>query len=161
MIVLRRPFDVVGDEQIEPAVFVVIEPSRAGGPSAFIRDTSFRGDVGESAVAVVVIEDGAAVASHVEIGIAVVVEVADGDSLAVVAFAADAGFFSDVGESSVAVVVIKRAAQWMRRLVDIGGGGLDEVEIHQAILVIVEPGDSSAHGFEIILFVGGVHPAGK
>ena len=42
----------------------------------------------------------------------------------------------------------------MRRFVDVGGGGLDEVEIHQAILVIVDGGHSSAHGFEVILFVG-------
>ena len=63
-IVLGRPLDVVGDQQVEPAVLVVIEPSGAGGPSAFVRDAGFGGDVGESSVAVVVIEDGAAVAGH-------------------------------------------------------------------------------------------------
>ena len=121
-IVLRRPLDVVGDDQIEPAIFVVIEPSGAGGPSAFVGDAGFGGDIGEGSVAVVVIENGAAVAGDVEIGIAVVIEIADRNALAVVSFAADAGFFGDVGKSSVAVVVIERGAQRMRRLVDIGGG---------------------------------------
>ncbi len=125
-IIFRSPLDVVGDDQIEPAVFVVIEPSRAGGPSAFIGDAGFRRDVGKRAVAVVVIENGAAIAGHIQIGIAVIVEVADGNALAVMAFTADAGFLGDIGESSVAVVVVERATQRMRRFVDVSRGGLDE-----------------------------------
>ena len=42
----------------------------------------------------------------------------------------------------------------MRRLVNIGGGGLHEEEIHQAVLVVVEPGHAGAHCLEIIFFVG-------
>src|SRR5690348_17168860 len=40
-VVLWTPLNVVGDHQVEPAVFVVVEPSRAGGPAAFVRDTCF------------------------------------------------------------------------------------------------------------------------
>ena len=153
-VVLRTPVDVVGHDQIEPAIFVVIEPSGARGPSAFVGDSSLRGDVGERSVSVVVIKNGAAIAGDVQIRIAVIVEVTDRHSLTVVTFAADAGFLGDIGESSVAVVVVERAAQRMRRFVNIGGSRLDEIQIHQAILVVVDPGHACPHGFEIIFFVG-------
>ena len=93
------------------------------------------------------IKNGVVIAGHVEIGIAIIIEVADSNSLAIMSFATHAGFFGDVGESPIAVVVIKRAAQGMRRLVNVGRRGLDEEEVHQPVLVIVEPGDTGAHGF--------------
>jgi len=31
---------------------------------------------------------------------------------------------------------------------------LDEIEIHEAVLIVVEPGDAGARGFEIELFFG-------
>ena len=98
------------------------------------------------------IEDGTSIPRDIKIGIAVIVEVADGNTLAVVSFTADAGFFRYIGESSIAVVVIKRAANRMWRLVDIGGGGLNEVQIHQAILIVIDPRHAGSHSFEIILF---------
>ena len=42
----------------------------------------------------------------------------------------------------------------MRRLVNVGGGRLDKVKIHQSVLIVVNPADTCAHGFEVILFVG-------
>jgi hypothetical protein len=48
--------------------------------------------------------------------------------------------------------VIERAANRMRRLVEIGGCGLHEVQIHQAVLIVIGPRDTSSHGFEVILF---------
>ena len=151
-IVLWGPFDVVRHDQIKPAVFVVVKPSRASGPSALVGDSGFRRNVSESAVPVVVIQNGAAIASHIQIGISIIVEVSDRHALTVVAFAANAGFIGDIGERSVAVIVVERAAQGMRRLINIGGGGLDEEEIHQAILIVVDPAHAGSHGFEVILF---------
>ena len=93
-----------------------------------------------------------AIAGHVQIGIAVVIEIADRHALAVVAFAADAGFLGHIGERSVAIVVVERGAQGMRRLVDVGRRRLDEIQVHQAVLVVVDPADAGAHGLEIIFF---------
>src|SRR5262249_5147817 len=39
-VVLRGPFDVIGHDQIEVPVLVVVEPSGTRGPSAFVCDTS-------------------------------------------------------------------------------------------------------------------------
>ena len=89
-IIFRSPVDVVGDHQIEPAVFVVIEPSRASGPAAFVGDACLCGDVSKSAIAVVVIKNGVSIAGDVEIREPVIVKIADGDSLAVMAFTSDA-----------------------------------------------------------------------
>ena len=53
LIGLDRPLDVVGDEQVELAVVVIVEPHRAGGESR-VGHTGLRGDVGEFAVAQIV-----------------------------------------------------------------------------------------------------------
>ena len=97
------------DEQVEAAVVVVVEPDGAGGPAGS-GDAGFLGHVGERAVAVVVIEDAAAVLRDVEVGEAVAVVVADRDAHAVAA-AGDAGLFGHVGECAVAIVAIERVAQ--------------------------------------------------
>src|SRR5439155_26663632 len=105
----------------------LFELSGADWLLAFVDDTGFGSDVGKCSVAVVVIKDCAAVAGDVQIGIAVIVVVADGDSLTVVALTADAGFFRHVGKRSVTIVVVKRRAQRMRRFVNVGGGRLYKV----------------------------------
>src|SRR5882724_10796999 len=75
--------------------------------------------------------------------------------LTVMSRTAKAGFVGNVAEGSVTIVVVKRAAQRLGRFVNIGGRGLDEVEVHETVLVIVEPGDSSSHGFKVVPFVRG------
>src|SRR5215469_8780247 len=75
-VVLRRPFDVVRHDQIKVPVLVVVKPAGARGPSAFIGNACLRRHVGKGSVAVVVIEDRAVVAGDIEIGIAIVIEVA-------------------------------------------------------------------------------------
>ena len=77
--IVEVEIDVVGDHEIDEAVAVVVAESCAGRPSA-VGDAGFRGDVGEGAVAVVVIENVAAEAGDVEVGPAVVVVVADGSA---------------------------------------------------------------------------------
>src|SRR5580698_5564474 len=79
----RRPLDVIGDNEIQPAILVVVKPSCAGGPSAFIGDTGFCGDIGECSVAVIVVENRTPIASDIEIGVTIIVKIPDGNSLAV------------------------------------------------------------------------------
>ncbi len=80
------------------------------------------------------------------------VVVPDGNALTVVSFPAHAGFLGDVGKCSVTIIVVKRRAQGLRWFVNASGGRLATVEIHQAALVIIDPTDAAAHGFEVILF---------
>ena len=71
--------DVAGDEEVEPAVAVVVAPGCAGGPVAE-SDAGLLGNVGERAVVVVVVEAVLAEVGDVDVGPAVVVVVADGDA---------------------------------------------------------------------------------
>ena len=42
----------------------------------------------------------------------------------------------------------------MRRFVNVGRCRLNEVQIHQPVLVVVDPAHAGAHRFEVVLFVG-------
>src|SRR5882762_3985834 len=154
-IVLRGPLNIVDDDQIEEAILVVVKPSRAGRPSPIVGHTGLGGYVSESSIAVVVVKDGALIAGHVQTGVAVLVEVSDGDPLAIVSFATHACFVGDVGKRSIAVVVVERGAQGLWRFVNGGGGRWHEEEIHQPVLVRVEPTDAGAHSFKVVLFFRG------
>src|SRR6185437_12978269 len=93
------------DEKIELSVVVVIEPYRAGGP-AWRCDASFVRYIREGAVAIVVIQNAAAILRHVKIGETIGVVVSNSDSHSVAA-AGNTGFVGDVGECAVAIVVIE------------------------------------------------------
>src|SRR5436309_11594705 len=51
-----RVIDVVADEQVEPAVIVIVEPSRRTRPAG-IHEACFLGDVPESPIPVIVVEN--------------------------------------------------------------------------------------------------------
>src|SRR4051794_15281689 len=147
------PLYVVGDNEIEPPVFVVIKPARARGPSTFVPDCRFGGHIGERPIAIVVIKDCSAVSRDVDIGVAVVIKVAHADALAVMPFAAQSCFGGDIGERSIALVVIKSATERLKRFVDLSSSRLHEEKVHQPVLVVIEPGDTGAHGFKIVFLV--------
>ena len=152
-IVLGIPFDVVGDDEIEPAILVVVEPTGTGGPPTLIRDSSLGRYVSKSSTSIVVVKNGTAVTGHIHIRKSVIVEIPDCHALSIVAFTTYARFCGDISKSSIAIVVIKRAAQRLGRLVDVGGRRLHEEQIHQAILIVVQPGHARAHCLEIVLLV--------
>ena len=84
---LRIEIDVVGDEQVQMAVPVVIHERAAGVPAALPvagigRDAGLSGDIGELAVAVVVPQRAIAPISDEQVVVAVVVIVADAAPLA-------------------------------------------------------------------------------
>src|SRR5262249_44830909 len=91
-----REIDVVGDEEIEPAVAVVIEEGRARAPPR-IADARLAGDVAERPIAVVVEEHRRTERRDEQILIAVVVVVADRRAHPVEA-RSEAGTLGDVGE---------------------------------------------------------------
>ena len=102
--VARSMIDVVRDEQIEFAVAIVIHKCAAGVPAlAVARHARFFADVGESAVAVVVVENILAKVADEKIIEAVVVVVADADALSP-AGVNQSGLHGHVGESAVAIV---------------------------------------------------------
>ena len=156
--------DETADEQIEPAVVVEIEPDGAGGPvilENFGAQPGVLAHVGEGAVAVVAVEDGAAVGGDEQIGEAVVIVIAHGHAHAEGA-SGDAGFFCDVGEGAVAIVFVKRVADGARGLEEIARTAVHQVDVHPAVVVVIEESAAGAHGFRQVMVLGGgvvVHPA--
>ena len=96
--------DIVGDEEIELAIAVVVHEGAAGIPAlAIAGDAGFFADVRKSAVAVVVKENVFAEVSDEQVFEAVVVVVANADALSPTGVG-QASFRRDVGESAIAII---------------------------------------------------------
>ena len=139
------------------AVAVVIDEGAASAPGfAGAGDAGFFADVGERAVAVVVVEDVFSVVGDVEIFAAVVVVVADADALAP-AGVQQAGFLGDVGERAVVIVVVEMVrwrASFCARDGVIELRAVDDENVGPAVVVVVEDGDAGAGGFDDVFFGG-------
>src|SRR5207248_3769103 len=106
-IVLRRPINIVGDNQIETAIVVIVEPGSTRCPAVLVLNSSSRGHVGEGAIAVVVVENRTPVTANKEIGKSVVVIVSHRYTHAEEALGRDSSFKSYIGKSAIAVVTLK------------------------------------------------------
>ena len=142
--------DVVADEEIEVAVFVVVEKRAARVPAqAILQQASLLCHFGKSAVAVVAEERVLAVVADEQIVPAVVVVVAHAAGLAP-AGAREAGLQCDIGECAVAIV-LEEMANW---LVAFGKAfeppAVDEENVDPVVLVVVEKGCAAARGFKQI-----------
>src|SRR5580698_4250051 len=139
----------MGDEEIEFAVVVVVEPDGAGGKSR-ITHSRLGGDIGEFAVAEIVEEMIGADGCDVDVDFAIIVVVRCGASQAVY-FDGEPGLAGNVGERSVFVVVVKggkRVAGLVPRPVH----RVDEKNVLPAVVVVVKKASAAAHGFRKIFF---------
>ncbi len=150
------PLAVTRDVEVEPAVAVVVEERRAEAPEVDQGAANRRG-VAERAVAVVEVQDVGAEVRQVEVGLAVIVDVAHGHAVAEAA-EAHARPFGHVLESEVAEVAIEPVAH---RRVGRGqrqGAGAGEIQVLPAVAVVVEHGDPAPEGGREMLH--GVEAAG-
>ena len=92
-------------------------------------------------------------AGHVEVVEAVVVVVADGSAHAP-AHVADARLVRHVGERAVSVVVVEGALRFPAGLHHVNGQGVDEVDVEEAVVVVIKEGHAAAHGLDDIFFFG-------
>ena len=76
------PLHIASDDQIKPAIAVIIDEAGAGAPST-AADARLVSDVGESSITVVVIKNVSAKVRYQKINLAIVVIVTAGDSHAV------------------------------------------------------------------------------
>ena len=106
------------------------------------------GNVRKGVVPVVVIEDASSIAEYEQIGEAVVVVVTHGYAHSEQTLSAYASADGDIGEGAIAVVAVKRASQRLPGAVRGGRRAIYEVQIQQAILVVVDPTAACAHGFD-------------
>ncbi len=140
------------DKQVEASVIVVVEPNCTGRPSRR-SDAGFFGHIGESAVAVVVIEDASTILSDVQIGKAVSIVVAHGYALAITT-GGHASLLGYVRKGSIAIVSIQSIAQSRIRIEEITSPAVDQVNVHPTIVVVVEKSATCACGLWQILLRG-------
>src|SRR5260221_1923366 len=144
--------DETANEQIEFAVIVVVKPDGAGRPTRG-GEAGFFGNVGESAVAIVAIENVAAILGNVEIGEAVPVVISDCNTHSVAA-TRYAPLLRDVAAGVVAIVFVKRVAQRRIWLVEVTFSAVDEINVHPAVVVVIEKRAASSGGLREIVFGG-------
>jgi hypothetical protein len=116
------------------------------------------GDVRESTVAVVVVKDVRPVVEHVEVHVAVVIVIRRRASGAE-GLVAHAGGFRDVGELALPVVLIKVVGQLVAKIAPLavadtlGPGAIDEVDILEAVAIVVEDADAGASALDDVVQV--------
>ena len=144
------------DEEIEPAIVVIIEPTGGHGP-ALVRGgkARSRGHVLEAAVAAVAIEGAAIEARDKEVDTAIVVEVAGGHSHRI-AFARQAGRLRHVGEGAIAIIAVEAIVVFGSRLLPFRQGcPIDEEDIRTAVVVVIERGNACDHDLWLVAMSGG------
>ena len=146
-----RPVNVVADQQVQVSVLVVVEPAGTGRPLPFVGDARRGGHVSEGAVAVVVVKDRPPVAGDVEVRIPIIVVVTHRHALGIQSGGADSSLLGDINKSPIALVAIERGTQWVRRLIPRGLGRLDDLEVQPSVLVVIDPAQAAAQGFQIVL----------
>ena len=147
-VILRRPVQVAGHEQVEVRIVVVVQPGRPHRPQ-FLgagsdpRDTGPLRDVGERSVALVAIEDVPVHTGHVEVGRAIVVEVS-GHGPHRVALAPDPRCLGHVAERPPAFVAIEPVPEaWVVLHEPRDSRAVREEDIEPAVVIEVEKGDSA------------------
>ena len=108
--------------------------------------TGLSSDIGERAVAIVVVERVPVDAANEQVRVAIIVIITDSNAN-IVARAGEARFLGDVGEDAIAIVAVKP-------IVELGGvflesfdvGAVREKNVRPAISVVVERPDAARHG---------------
>ena len=138
------------DIEIGAAVAIVIEEHGPGGPEAARENAGFFRSVAERAVTVVAEQEIAAVAGDQNIIVAIAVIIGDGDAHAP-AGRPQSSLFSDVGEGSVAVVVVQRADRLTAASVRFQTGAANQHDVEPAVAVVIEERASASDRFEDIV----------
>src|SRR5207245_1828687 len=105
---------------------------------------------GERAVAVVVVKDAATVLREIEVGKAIAIIVPYRCPHAVPT-TSNLGFFGDVGKGSVSIVVIQCVFQRWIRVEKIAAAAVHQIDVHPAIIVIIQEGTASSGSFRKII----------
>src|SRR6266536_6169702 len=113
-----------------------------------ILDMRMCSHIGESSIAVVVIQNAAAVPENEQVREAVIVVVADRDPHAEEVFCAYTGPDGHVTERSVSIVAVESASSRLRWFVGASGGAIHQIKVEQTVLVVVNPAAAGAHGLD-------------
>ena len=132
------------------AIAVVVHEGAAGSPARLLAgDTSFFANVGEGAVAIVVIQNILTVVGDEEVIEAVVVVIADADALSPTG-TAETGFVGDVGEGAVTIVLEEVRARFLAFGEAFQTRAVYDKDVEPAVVVVIVEGNSAAGRLEQI-----------
>src|ERR1700730_11276054 len=134
---------IIGHEEIELAIVVIIDESGAGRPTR-IADASFLRNVAEGAVAIVSEQMVWSQAGHVDIVPAIVIVIANRYSHPP-SDVTDPGLVRYLGKRSVAVVVIKSAPRLLLRFHHVHRQRIHQVDVQVTIVVVIKERHSPTH----------------
>src|SRR5260370_23766709 len=140
---LEIPSEIVDHKEVQEAVVIDVQPRSANRPQESVLlvrliESGFHRDIGECAVAVVVVQPVLMNSANKDILVAIVVIVSNGDAI-VETSARQSGLFVNILEVTVAVVLEKSIGVLRRALFhgrDISSIG--EIDIQAAVVVVVE-----------------------
>lgn len=140
--------NVVGYDEVESAVTIVVEEGAPGTPFfSSPGDSGLFGYVFESPIPLIVEEMIFTVAGDIEVVVAIIVIVPDTCALAP-AGESDCGASSDIGKSSVVVVMEEVTCGIAFRCGGVERGAINEEDVLPAVAVVVEDGNAGAGGLE-------------
>src|SRR5258708_106822 len=150
--IIHVEIHIIGHEEIELAIVVIIDEGRAGRPTR-IADARFLSNVGEGAVAVVSEQMVWPQAGHIDVVKAIVIVVTNGDPHSP-ADVGETGLVCNISKSPVAVVVIESAAGLATRLHQVHRQRVNKKDIEVAVVVIIKERHTATHGFDDVLLLG-------
>ena len=140
---LERPLHVVRDEDVEPAVAIVVEPRRARAEVGVL-DTGRLRHVAKPEVPLVVEQSIALDRGHIEIVATVVVVIAGGNTHPIQRYVEPAPG-DDVRERGVAVVLVDRRERLAPARLPVAAVNQDDIEA--PVVVQIDERTARAHGF--------------
>ena len=144
--------DVVGDEEIEVTIAIVIDESCARRPSR-IANLGLLCNIAESSIAVIFEEMIRPYAGDIKIVEAVVVIIRDRYAHAP-ADVTHPSFVRNISETTVAIVMVERAPGFSIRLQKVDGERVYEIDIQISVVVVVKNCYSATHRLYDISFLG-------
>src|ERR1039458_6509830 len=143
---LEVKLQVVGDEQVQVAVAVVIHEGAAGSPSHSWREqTRFLGDIGEGAIPIIAVENVLTPVSDEDVVETIVIVIRDGDTVRPT-HARETGLRGDIGEGAIPVVLVEPVSGPRRRPFQTRAA--EHQDVQPAVVIVIEEGDAAAHRFD-------------
>src|SRR5260370_34501176 len=125
------------------AVIVIIAEGGARAPASRVSYPGFSRDIGERAIAVVVVEHATIEIGNIKVFPAVIVVVADGGAKSPTAMR-EARLGRHIGESAVVVIVVELAGVALLCSQILERGAVHQEDVHPPVVVVIKNRDSAA-----------------
>src|SRR5216684_4784454 len=133
------------------AVIVIVAEGGARTPASGVSYSGFRGDIGERAIAIVVVEQATIEIRNIKVFPSVIVVVGDGGAKSPAAMR-EPSLGGHIGKSAVVVIVIELARMALPCLQILQRRAVHQEDVHPPVVVVVKDCDSAAHGFHDVMF---------